>query len=95
MAAALYDHRTYPQYRCRLNDPKMDDLLDRAGKEIDKAKRDALFREAQQLTYEVNSMVGTGHYLAQMGLQPDVRGMRLGSGTFGQGMYAKEIWLDK
>ncbi|MBI2887116.1 MAG: hypothetical protein HYY02_07895 [Chloroflexi bacterium] len=79
----------------RLNDAKMDDLLDRAAKELDPEKRKSLLREAQLRVFDLASMVPTMHRASQLALQPYVRGMRLGGGTFGQGMFAKEIWLDR
>ncbi|MBI2887117.1 MAG: hypothetical protein HYY02_07900 [Chloroflexi bacterium] len=79
----------------RLNDAKMDELLDRAGKELDREKRNQLLRESQSRVLELVSMMPTAHYASQMGTQPYVRGMRLGGGTRGYGIYAKEIWFDK
>jgi peptide/nickel transport system substrate-binding protein len=79
----------------RLNDAVMDDLLDRAGRELDAEKRKELLRQAQMRVFDVVSMMPTIHNAAQLAFQPEFRGMRLGAGTLGQGMFNKEIWIDK
>jgi peptide/nickel transport system substrate-binding protein len=83
--------RNTPQYA----DPKMDDLLDRAGKEVDDAKRAALLREAQLRAYEIATFVPTTHTVSQAAFHPEARGMRLGAATAGLQMFIKEVWLDK
>ncbi len=79
----------------RLNDPKMDDLLDKAGRELDADRRKALLREAQYRALELVSIMPTTHNASQIAFQPEFRGMRLGGGTLGYAMFAKDIWIDK
>jgi ABC-type transport system substrate-binding protein len=79
----------------RLNDPKMDELLDKAGQELDEAKRTALLREAQWRVFDLVSIMPTTHNASQIAFQPEFRGIRLGGGTLGYAMYSKDIWIDK
>ena len=79
----------------RLNDTKMDDLLDRAAQALDVEKRKQLLRDAQLRALEMQSMMPTAHKATQTAFQSYVRGMRLGGGTLGTGVFAKERWLDR
>jgi ABC-type transport system substrate-binding protein len=76
-------------------DPQLDEMLDKAGRELDEAKRRELLRQAQMKALENYTFIGTIHYVSLAAFQPEARGMRLGSGTSGLQMYDKEVWLDK
>lgn len=65
----------------RYNTPKMDDLIDRAGRELDTAKRKELLRQAQLLAYNEVPMIVVGHYSSVTAIQAEVRGYRLGGAT--------------
>ena len=56
---------------------RLDDLLDKAGRELDEGKRRELLRQAQMRALENYTFVGTVHYVSLTAFQPEARGMRL------------------
>ncbi len=75
----------------RLNDPKMDELLDQAGRELDGGKRTQLLREAQLRALEDLSFMPVMHNASMMAEQSYVRDLRLGGATRGYGKISQEV----
>lgn len=83
--------RNSAQYK----DPQMDSLLDQAAKELNEQKRNDLLRQVQLRALDQVPMMPVIHYANQMAFSPRLRGMRMGAGSQGEGIFAKELWLTR
>ncbi|MCX6021446.1 MAG: ABC transporter substrate-binding protein [Chloroflexi bacterium] len=87
--------RNYSKY----SDPKVDDLLDRQGKELDPAKRTALLREAQLYLMENGPGMPTIGHFAETLTQPWIKNYGSISGDAGTvspaAVWYQKLWVDK
>ncbi|MBM2826268.1 MAG: peptide transporter substrate-binding protein [Dehalococcoidia bacterium] len=86
-------HSTGGRNLARYNNPKMDELLDKASSELDDQKRKELLRQAQLLALEDLPYIPTFHYEAQNATQPWVKGMRLGAAS-SEKTWFEDVWFD-